>query len=119
MFQAVFVYVKMIKILCEDGGAEILDTVHILVVENLVDNGNWQAEASSLEAEITFRKIQLKKPYAQLTAKEKKDHLRMDEMKYRVADGKARDGIELKDIKYIVPRSAEMIALISVINRND
>ena len=45
VFQAVFVYVKMIKILCEDGGAEILDTVHILVVENLVDNGNWQAYA--------------------------------------------------------------------------
>ena len=72
-----------------------------------------------IEAEITFRKIQLKKPYAQLTAKEKKDHLRMDEMKYLFAQGKARDGIELKDIKYIVPQSAEMIALISVINRND
>ena len=35
-----------------------------------------------LEAEIAFRKIQLEKPYARLTAKEKKDLLRMDEMKH-------------------------------------
>ena len=47
------------------------------------------------------------------------DLLQMDEMKYRVADGKAQYWIELKDIQYIVPRLAETIAHISVINRND
>ena len=72
-----------------------------------------------IEAEISFRKIQLEKPYAQLTAKEKKALLRMEEIKYLVAEGKAQGGILLKDIQYIVPRSAEMMALISVIKGND
>ena len=56
-----------------------------------------------IEAVITFRKIRLEKSHAELTAKEKKYLLQMNEMKYRVAEGKTRDGIELKYIKYIVP----------------
>ena len=36
-----------------------------------------------------------------------------------VAQGKAQDGIKPSDVKYIVPQSAEMIALITRINKND
>ena len=74
---------------------------------------------TQIEAEISFWKIQLEKPHVQLTAKEKKDLLRMDEMKYRVVEGKTRDGIELKGIQYIVPWLVKILALISVTNRND
>ena len=40
-------------------------------------------------------------------------------MKNLVVQGKAQDRIKPGDIKYFVPRSAEMIALVSRINKND
>ena len=61
----------------------------------------------------------MKTPYNELKHKEKKDLLRLDEMQNLVVKGKAQDGIKPSDIKYIVPRSAEMIALVSIINRNN
>ena len=47
------------------------------------------------------------------------DALRLDEMKNIVAQGKAQDVIKHSDVKYVVPWSAEMIALVSRINKND
>ena len=41
-----YVYVKMLKILHEDGGSEMLDVIHGLVVEKIVDLTEWQMEAS-------------------------------------------------------------------------
>ena len=46
IFQAMYVYVKMLKILHEDGGSEMLDVIHGLVVEKIVDLTEWQMEAS-------------------------------------------------------------------------
>ena len=46
IFQAGYVYVKMIKTLHEDGGAEIVNTVHYLVTEKLAASSSWQMEAS-------------------------------------------------------------------------
>ena len=46
VFQGEYVYVKMVRTLHEDGGAEIVDTVHSLVVDTLRDSVEWQTEAS-------------------------------------------------------------------------
>ena len=81
---------------------------------------NLQAKYDKqIEAEIRHRRIELTAPYNKLKHKEKRDLLRLDEMKNLLAEGKAQDGILPRDIKYIVPRSAEMIALVSTINRNN
>ena len=74
---------------------------------------------AQIKAEIIFQGIKLNKPYKDLKHKEKVDYLRLDEMKNLVAQGKARDGIKPGDVKYIVPCSAEMVALVTVINRNE
>ena len=57
--------------------------------------------------------------YKDLKHKEKVDYLRPDEMKNLAAQGKGRDGIQSGDVKYIVPCSAEMVALVTVINSNE
>ena len=57
--------------------------------------------------------------YKELKQREKVDYLWRDETKNLVAQGKAQDGIKPSDVKYIVPQSAEMIALITRINKND
>ena len=74
---------------------------------------------TQIKAEIIFRGIKLDKLYKDLKHKEKVDYLRLDEMKNLVAQGKARDGIKPGDVKYIVPCSAEMVALVTAINRNE
>ena len=56
IFQAVYVYVKTLKILHEDGGAEIVDAVHTLVVDNLTTSCDWQEEASKSN-EIAFNDV--------------------------------------------------------------
>ena len=56
MFQAAFVYVKIIKVLYADGGVETLNTTLTFVVENLVVDGNWQTGASSSNT-IAFEDI--------------------------------------------------------------
>ena len=47
IFQAIYVYVKMLKVLHEDGGSELLDVIHSLVIEKIVDSTEWQMEAST------------------------------------------------------------------------
>ena len=58
-------------------------------------------------------------PSRRTLARGEKRLLRLDEMKNLVAQGKARDGIKPGDVKYIVPCSAEMVALVTAINRNE
>ena len=53
-----------------------------------------------------------------MSTKEKKDLLRVDEMKNLTAQLKVREGIKPGDVKYIVPQSAEMIALVRRINNS-
>ena len=72
-----------------------------------------------IEAEFIHRRIEHEGPYNKLPMKEKVNLLRISEMKNLVAQGKAQDGIQSRDVKYIVPQSAEMIALITRINRNE
>lgn len=74
---------------------------------------------AQIKAEIICRRIELDKPYDQLKQKEKVDYLRLDEKKDRVDQEKAQDVIQPRDITYIVPPSAEMIALVATINRNN
>ena len=71
------------------------------------------------EAEFIHRRIEHEGPYNKLPMKEKVNLLRISEMKNLVAQGKAQDGIQLRDVKYIVPQLAEMIALITRINRSE
>ena len=56
------------------------------------------------------------KSFNKLTMKEKRDVLVQDEIRVLAADGKARDGIEPRDVKYIVPQSEEMKELVNRIN---
>ena len=37
----------MLKILHEDGGSELLDVIHSLVIEKIVNSTKWQMEGSS------------------------------------------------------------------------
>ena len=58
------------------------------------------------------------KNYNQLSMKEKKDIIRVDKMKNLAAQLKAREDIKPGDVKYIVPQSAEMIALVRIVNNS-
>ena len=69
-----------------------------------------------IKAEIVCRKIELGKPYHELSMAEKKEILWDNEMQRLVVEGKGRDGIETRDVKYIVPQSSEMRALVERIN---
>ena len=69
-----------------------------------------------IKAEIVCRKIEPKKPYNELSMAEKKEILWDNEMQRLVLEGKGRDGIETKSVKYIVPQSSEMKALVERIN---
>ena len=76
-----------------------------------------------IKAEIDCRGIEYPKDdagntkaYDQLSMKEIRDLLRVDQLKSLAGDGKAGDGIRPSDIKYIVPRSAAMRALVVRIN---
>ena len=51
-----------------------------------------------------------------LSMLETKDRLRISEMQILVAQRSARDGITSRDVPDIVPQSAEMIALVGIIN---
>ena len=53
IFQAEYVYVKMLKVLHKDGGSEIIDEIHSLVVCKLRSSSNWQVEAS-ISNEVAF-----------------------------------------------------------------
>merc|ERR1712194_852343 len=57
------------------------------------------------------------KSYEKLSMMEKKQILLVDEMKNLAAELKAREGIKPSDVKYITPRSAEMLALVLEINK--
>ena len=69
-----------------------------------------------IKAEIVCRKVELGKPYHELSMAEKKEILWDNEMQRLVVEGKGRDGIETRDVKYIVPQSSEMRALVERIN---
>ena len=79
-----------------------------------------------IEAEIHCRRIidfpkdddGNRKSYEQLSTMETKKLLLIDEMKNFATELKAREGITSSDVKDIVPRSGEMIALVTqLINR--
>ena len=76
-----------------------------------------------IDAEIVCRRIKLpldedgrKKTCTQLNIKEKRDLLRMDQMKMLAEELKGGDGIKPSDVKYIVPKLAAMKALVAKIN---
>ena len=76
-----------------------------------------------IEAEIVCRRIELpvdddgkRKLCNQLSMKEKRELLRIDQMKMLAGELKAGDGIRPSDVKYIVPKSAAMKALVVRIN---
>ena len=76
-----------------------------------------------VDAEIVCRRIELpvaedgkRKKINQLSIKEKRDLLRVDQMKMLTGELNARDGIIPNDVKYIVPKSAAMKALVLRIN---
>ena len=71
---------------------------------------------AQIRAEIEFRKLQLPKPYEDLTIVEKKELLINSEMGIRATQLKARDGISPGDITYITPQSEEMQELVKQIN---
>ena len=56
------------------------------------------------------------KPFKKPTMKEKRDLLVLDEIRVLAAEGKASDGIEPRNVKYIVPQSTEMKELAARIN---
>ena len=75
--------------------------------------------------QISFRRIEFpedddgnKKTFDQLSMKEKRDLLRVDQMKMLAEELKAGDGIRPSDVKYIVPQSAAMRALVVRINNS-
>ena len=45
VFQTKFVYVKMLRTVHKDGGTEIVDVVHYLIVQKLSESVEWQVEA--------------------------------------------------------------------------
>merc|ERR1712238_208396 len=76
-----------------------------------------------IKAEMEHRRIRYPegedgkpKPFKKLTMKEKRDLLVLDEIRVLAAEGKARDGIEPRNVKYIVPQSTEMKDLAARIN---
>ena len=76
-----------------------------------------------IDAEIVCRRIELpldedgrRKLCTQLNIEEKPDLLRVDQMKMLAEELKGGDGIKPSDVKYIVPKSAAMKALVAKIN---
>jgi hypothetical protein len=69
-----------------------------------------------IRAEIECRGIRLSKPYTQLSMMEKKNLLKVDEMKNLAVQLKAREGIQPSDVKQIAPQLAEMLALAVALN---
>ena len=71
-----------------------------------------------IRAEIEFWKLQLEKPYKELSIAEKKELLINSKIGIRAARLKARDGISPGEIKYIAPRSKEMQDLVERLNNS-
>ena len=46
IFQLVYIYLKLMKTLGEDGGTEIIDEILTLIVNRISACDDWQAEAS-------------------------------------------------------------------------
>lgn len=76
-----------------------------------------------IQAEIDCRGIEYPKDeqgntktFNQLSMKEIRDMLKMDQMKTLAGELKAQDGIRPRDVKYIVPKSTAMKALVARIN---
>ncbi len=69
-----------------------------------------------MRAELEARGVELPKEYSEMSWKEKKAVLRLDEMKRVAAEGKGRDGIKVTKITDIVPISNEMIAKMAEMN---
>ena len=79
----------------------------------------------ALEAEINCRGIAYPKDengnpkaYGQLSMKEVRDLLKIDQMKTLAEELKAKDGIKPSNAKYIVPWSAALKALVTRLNSN-
>ncbi len=70
----------------------------------------------AIKAEIEARGIELAKPFEELSTYERRDVLRVDELKIRSAMGLAREGLSKKDITDIVPISNELKAVLLALN---
>ena len=68
------------------------------------------------KAETEARQIELPKAWGDLSTKEERDLLRVNEMRRLTAEGKTRGGIDVSDIKQIVPVSDELKALTPIFN---
>ena len=74
---------------------------------------------NEMKLEAEARQIVLAKEWKEMDLKEKRDALRLDEMKHLMAAGKCRDGMQVKDVKQIVPVSDALIALMAILNKPD
>ena len=72
-----------------------------------------------IKAEIKFRGIKYKGPYSDLRHRDKVDLLRKNALEKLAGEGKAQEGMALKNIYYIVAGSPEMKALLSLINKDE
>ena len=111
--------------------------VNMLIWAGLADQGNKVLKyfcldidrsnhsAKDCAAAIKNSRIELpedddgnKKTFDRLSMKEKRDLLRVDQMKMLAEELKTGDGIRPSDVKYIVPQSAAMRALVARINNS-
>ena len=72
-----------------------------------------------IKAEIESRGIKYKGPYSKLGHRDKVELLKKSELGRLAGEGKAQEGMTLKNISYIVPESQEMKALVYLINKDE
>ena len=72
-----------------------------------------------IKAEIESRGIKYKGPYSKLGHRDKVELLKKSELGRLAGEGKAQEGMALKNIYYIVPESQEMKALVYLINKDE
>ena len=72
-----------------------------------------------IKAEIEFRGIKYQGEYSKLGHRAKVELLKKSELGKLAGEGKAQEGMTLKNIYYIVPESQEMKALVSLINKDE
>ena len=72
-----------------------------------------------IKAEIEFRGIKYQGEYSDLGHREKVELLKKSELGKLAGEGKAQEGMTLKNVYYIVPQSPEMKALVPLINKDE
>ena len=72
-----------------------------------------------IKAEIEFRGIKYQGEYSKLRHRDKVELLKKNELGKLAGEGKAQEGMTLKNVYYIVPQSPEMKALVPLINKDE